>query len=1138
MRDSGIKTPSALFGNNHRFKSVVFSNGMKRFVILSAALLGFLCAQEGGARYLIITHDDFYEAVKPLAEWKTALGLKSKIVRLSEIGSDSVSIRNYVVNAYNNWPIRPEYLLLVGSADHIPFPRFTIGSNNYSWSDNYYSDVAGDFHNEIIPGRFWIWDTVQAKTIVTKVLGYEKQPYLTDTMWLKQGMTIVDEDEDPNPADSVYWADTWYAQDLMYNAGYTHVDTFSQYLGHNEYDVMTAWSAGRSYIQYRGVGYRTWDYPFMNIDANQLTNGYMLPVVISATCATTEGIGYEWMYAGTPDQPRGCVGFYGTTTALFNAAEFRSALAKGTFRCIFTDSFATLGKAAETGRLEYYARFGNTLEYNSWTCQGDPAMNLWTSAPKRIVTGHDPIVWYKDTLNIFVTYDSMPVESALVCVRAKVDTSIYYARRTDHNGRVQIIDRVFPPDTAYITVTGRNLYPGFDTIIGGSVGGPNILYEGHQVLDTTGGNGNSIPNNGEDIELDIRVRNFGDSTAWGVSGVLVKAQPDPYCQLYDTLKSFHDMAPAESASTSSDGFNVVIHPDCPDSHLIQFKLVTRDTNHTIWESYFSIRVLSPRPFVSYRSNVLFDSAGGNNNRQVNPAENIDLAVWLANIGDSVAVNVTGTLQKSVSDPRFILSDTVKSFGTILPGDSAWTGPNGYNVYVDSQCPDLHSLRLQLRVKDSLDSTWIYNFTLTNHAPVLNFYDHFIDDSIKYISRADTARLLVWLKNTGTFTAENVFGTLISSDTFLTIIDGRAFFGDIIPEYCNSNDTNQFAIYAKPGAPAGHITGLRLALEAGPYQDTVDFQVYIGKRDYLVWDPDPNHSSGFIIHQKLSQLNFIGDYQQTRPLGYLNVYRTLFITLGVQYQNHILYDTSAIVPQIIHYMNANGKFYLEGGNVWCHDSAVGGHSFNSLFKIQAVNDNSGYCTGIAGFDSTFTRSMAFKYTGETSSLDRINPMNTGSAIFKNRTNNYNYGVAADHRTVGVSFEFSGLVDSIPPSTKLSLADSIMRYFGILPSGSIAETENLVKLSNHDMIEAYPNPFNKQIDIRFTIQDLGTTKPFIKIYDVSGRLVIELNPYPGSGILNNVSWSGIDQNGRRVPAGIYFVTLDPERSFDIIKIVLLK
>ena len=77
---------------------------MKKYLLLFlVCAIGF--GQEVGARYLIVTHDDFYDAVLPLAEWKHKKGMKTKVVKLSDIGSTSSQIRTYVQNAYDNWLI-------------------------------------------------------------------------------------------------------------------------------------------------------------------------------------------------------------------------------------------------------------------------------------------------------------------------------------------------------------------------------------------------------------------------------------------------------------------------------------------------------------------------------------------------------------------------------------------------------------------------------------------------------------------------------------------------------------------------------------------------------------------------------------------------------------------------------------------------------------------------------------------------------------------------------------------------------------------------------------------------------------------------------------------------------------------------
>ncbi|MCK4255891.1 hypothetical protein KAX35_03300, partial [candidate division WOR-3 bacterium] len=93
----------------------------KRIVLLliSIVLSTSLCFADKG-RYLIITPDAYYDAILPLAEWKTKKGMLTKVAKLSETGSSSAQIRSYITNAYNTWEPRPEYVLLVGDDNIIP----------------------------------------------------------------------------------------------------------------------------------------------------------------------------------------------------------------------------------------------------------------------------------------------------------------------------------------------------------------------------------------------------------------------------------------------------------------------------------------------------------------------------------------------------------------------------------------------------------------------------------------------------------------------------------------------------------------------------------------------------------------------------------------------------------------------------------------------------------------------------------------------------------------------------------------------------------------------------------------------------------------------------------------------------------
>lgn len=1098
-----------------------------------------LSAQDSGAPYLIITHDNYYDALLPLAQWKRQKGMKTRVVKLSEIGSDSAQIRNYVVNAFNTWQNRPKYLLLVGNHSQIPFRQFYY----YGYavrSDNYYTDVTGDFHNEILPGRFWVNDSFEAQTIVAKVVSYEKNPDTLDPWWFKRGMTIVSEDSEwPPGSDSIYWADARYAHDYMLNSGFVHIDSLSKYLGHDSIDVVSAVNTGCSIILYRGLAGGYWDYPFHIRDVTPLHNGFKLPIVISATCNTVDYMGREWLSAGTPTSQKGVVGYVASSTLLMEAAEYRSALAKGTLDGFFSGTLTTLGQVVERGRLKYVELFGNALEYYAWTCLGDPAMHIRTDTPKNIKVTHYPQIWTKESLTVKVEFNATPVESALVCVMAKDDSSVYYARYSDQYGQVSIIDTLYFPDTALITVTGNNLMPAFDTVMGVHPGGPLVIYYKHAIIDTANGNGNYEANNGETIDVALWVLNGGDSVAHGVTGILQKAETDDYYQLADTVKYFGDILSTDSAFTSADGFDLIIDQYCPDSHLIKLKLLCIDIDSSAWTTYLNLYVSSPRPYLIYLSHQIIDSIGGNGNSEVNPGEDIELPVWLRNIGDSLATNVSSILRKQNPDDWwFSLYDTVKPFGDILPGDSAWTGADGFNVLIDSACPDLQDVGLQVALKDSLDSLWLYDFHLTAYAPVLELQNYHFYDSLKYLNEGDTANLVTFIRNTGSQTAYDIAGNLTCGDTLITIISGAASFDSVAPGGIGSNLDNPFVIAASPGVRPGHKITCQLELTSWGYEKTLDVGIYIGRRDYLVWDPDPNHSSGSTIFAILAQLDYLGDYRTIFPREYLNLYKAFFVCSGMYPNNYIIYDTSSVVPEIEHYMAHGGNMYLEGGDVWYYDPSHGGYDFCSLFCIAPLSNNIGYFTGVHGINGTFTQGMSFTYSGESNQIDRINPAANGIQIFENPFNHYSIGVAADNRTAGISVEIGGLVNGIPPSTRKVLLDSIMGYFGIEPYG-IGEMSLQTRVTAF-AFDIFPNPSFRNIRIAYRIpafEKARQAKNCITVYDVMGRRVKVFENLPVESC-NTMVWDCRDEHGREIPQGVYFVRYDIQNHRNSLKVVFVR
>jgi hypothetical protein len=414
-----------------------------------------------GAKYLIITHDNFYEAIKPLAEWKHKKGMPTKIVRLSEIGATPeslVRVKNYIVNAYNTWHPRPEYILLVGA------PEYLRSDQNYF--DDYFGNTVGNYLMELSVGRFSCRTPLECSLLVAKTLGYERTPYLTDTLWYKKGTHIVREDY--ASSDTVYWQNIRYISELWQNAGYIHIDSFSRARGDSARHVEEAITNGRAFVVFRGQGVNNWWAPFA-INPESTTNGYKLPVIVSGTCATMSlepnltYLGERAVRSGTPLQPKGAVAFVGTTnsTSGTGIAVLRGTVVTSFFKAIFEEGNYKLGDALKRAKflLDSLSPSGYTsTRYREWNLLGDPELNLWTQVPKSFVVIYDSVIPIgQQNYQVTVTHGALPVQNALVCIMQ--DTMIYQYGYTNFSGTVTFSINPQITGLMTITVTKPNFHP-------------------------------------------------------------------------------------------------------------------------------------------------------------------------------------------------------------------------------------------------------------------------------------------------------------------------------------------------------------------------------------------------------------------------------------------------------------------------------------------------------------------------------------------------------------------------------------------------------------------------------------------------------------------------------------------------------
>ncbi|MEO0108078.1 MAG: C25 family cysteine peptidase [candidate division WOR-3 bacterium] len=431
---------------------------------LSALALG-----QTGARYLIIAQDDYYDAIQPLADWKTKKGMPCVVVRKSQIGTQADQIRSYIRNAYATWDPRPEFVLIVGAATQVP--AFAKGrQNDRIYTDNCYGDMEGDYRVELPYGRFPCKNLRQCSVMVAKTLLYERRPDLVDSLWLRRATIIVADSLDSDAA--TYWSDARFVARLAGQAGFTSVDTLSSSRRDDARDITADVNVGTSFVLYRGTATDYWYQPFdMRPQFRYMTNKYRQPIVCSFTCQTVSLSPYNdsmtgntWVRLGTSDALAGAVAVVGNTHSSTNVAGQRSAMTRGFFTRAFSDSLPYLGHAVMMGKMQIYNLYHDSMDYMGFNLLGDPELNVWTTTPQVMELSYDSAVSVgDDTFRILVERAGQPIANALVCLRHMPDTlssdSVYAYGYTDSLGQARLPISTTATQELELTVTARNCLP-------------------------------------------------------------------------------------------------------------------------------------------------------------------------------------------------------------------------------------------------------------------------------------------------------------------------------------------------------------------------------------------------------------------------------------------------------------------------------------------------------------------------------------------------------------------------------------------------------------------------------------------------------------------------------------------------------
>jgi len=103
---------------------------------------------------------------------------------------------------------------------------------------------------------------------------------------------------------------------------------------------------------------------------------------------------------------------------------------------------------------------------------------------------------------------------------------------------------------------------------------------------------------------------------------------------------------------------------------------------------------------------------------------------------------------------------------------------------------------------------------------------------------------------------------------------------------------------------------------------------------------------------------------------------------------------------------------------------------------------------------------------------------------------------------------------------------------------AQRDVQVKTGGPAAVSAFasPNPFNPETKVSFSLKNAGNTT--VRIYSLEGRLVRTLHDGYATAGTHEVRWNGMDNAGRAVTTGVYFLSVQSAGTKAVSKLHLLK
>ena len=754
------------FGGDPRYRSVAWDHIIRDMVINESILpdadyQSFIREavqrRDVGCEYLIITPDnpEFIALADSIKLFRNQQGILTDVVTVSECGGNTQSaIRNYIVNAYNNWDIPVSAVLLLG--DHNE--DGTQGVVSYSMnnhphdsynpyiSDNKYGDVNGDHLPEVVMGRITGRNYEEMYHMINKDLQAERHPS-TNThfydkpitamgfqleRWFQLCSEIVNGfweyglGKHPVRVNAIYegtpgssWSSAQRTNTIINYFGPNGLGYIPQNMSHlhdwdgTGNDINDAVNAGAFILQHRDHGAEElWGEPSYSIGyINRLVNPD-LTFVMSNNCLTGRfnygGVNGQCFAEAFHRHQYGALGIIAATQVSYSFVN--DVYVWGAYDNMWPDFMPTFGTHHPVDFiLPAYANASGKffLEQSNWADSGtkeityylfhhhgDVYMNLYTEMPQNLDVTVIPVIVDGST-----QFEVTATENATICL-TKGNEIIGVATAT---GQPQML--TITPQTAgekiLLTVTKQDYYRYTRDISVIPNEGPYLIFSNCEINDP---DGNGQLDFNEEVTLDVALHNVGFEAIQNINVTL--STESPYVEINAASTTYESLNVNEIV-TNNNAFAIKVSDDVPDQTKIPFHLTMSDGTHSYTDDFiivanapvfevthFCIKDMdgnvTDRLFKGETSQMIFTV----NNQGHSNSNSVNHQIYIDApiiIYDEQTITTDGIAANDSIDVTFIVTVTNDApYGAILD-DYMRVTSNGYVELYQSSIPLGHSI---------------------------------------------------------------------------------------------------------------------------------------------------------------------------------------------------------------------------------------------------------------------------------------------------------------------------------------------------------------------------------------------------------------------------------------------------------------